>query len=254
MPELRGLYPESEPWKTDYMDVGDGHSIYYEVYGTKGGIPAVFLHGGPGGGIADTYHRYFNLEQYQLVLFDQRGCGKSTPAATVAENTTWHLVADIERIRLHLGVNRWVLFGGSWGSALALAYAQRYPERARYLILRGIFMLRPEELIWFYQYGAHMILPEEWKRFVAPIPEEERGDMIGAYHRRLFGFDQNARITAARAWTRWEKTASRLLPNREEIRKAEDDDYADSFARIENHYFVNGGFFSPRDQLLANVA
>jgi proline iminopeptidase len=240
--ELRTFYPEIEPFETGMLDVGDGHTIYWERVGTRGAKPAVFLHGGPGGGSSPKQRRVFDPKLYDVILFDQRGCGKSTPYASLENNTTWHLVADIEKLREMAAFDKWQVFGGSWGSTLALAYAQTHPERVSELIVRGIYMVTRPELEWFYQFGVSEMFPDKWERFVAPIPEEERGDMMAAYHRRLTGSDRRAQIEAARAWSIFEGEVITLLPEPETSNKFAEDDFAIAFARIENHYFVNGGW------------
>ncbi|MBA9006406.1 proline iminopeptidase [Actinomadura cellulosilytica] len=255
--ELRTLYPPIEPYDGGLLDVGDGNQIYWEVCGNPDGRPAVMLHGGPGGGCTADHRRQFDPERYRIVLFDQRNCGRSRPhaadpAVSLEHNTTWHLVADMERLREHLGIDRWLVFGGSWGSALSLAYAQRHPDRVTALVLRGIFMLRPFELYWFYQEGASLIFPDAWERYVAPIPEEEREDLIAAFGERLESPDREVRVAAARAWSQWEATALTLRPRPDLIEHFGDPDYAVAFARIENHYFRNEGFFE-EDQLLRDV-
>ena len=215
----------------------------------------VFLHGGPGGGCTPTHRRFFDPSAYRIILFDQRGAGGSTPHACLEENTTWDLVADIEALRTHLGVARWQVFGGSWGSTLALAYAQKHPTAVTELVLRGIFLLRKAEIEWYYQgRGAEMIFPDEWERYVAPVPLEERGDMIAAYRKLLTGDDVAKREAAARAWSRWEMATSSLVAKPEDLARAENAEFALAFARIENHYFLNAGWFSPETQLLDNVA
>jgi proline iminopeptidase len=213
----------------------------------------VFLHGGPGGGCNPKMRRFFDPAHYRIVLFDQRGCGRSTPHAELTDNTTWHLVADIERLREHLGVARWQVFGGSWGSTLALAYAQTHPERVSALVLRGIFMLRRWELEWFYQKGCDALFPDAWERYLKPIPEAERGDLMGAYYRRLTGPDRESRLACARAWSVWESSTSFLLADQGFIDASGEDEFALAFARIECHYFVHGGFLEHDDQLLRNV-
>ena len=242
MSELRTFYPEIEPFETGMLDVGDGHTIYWERVGTKGAKPAVFLHGGPGGGISPKQRRQFDPELYDLILFDQRGCGKSTPHAGLEANTTWHLVADIERLREMAGFEKWLVFGGSWGSTLALAYAETHPERVSELVVRGIYTLTRAELEWYYQFGVSEMFPDKWERFVAPIPEGERGDMMAAYRKRLVGADRKAQVEAARAWSLWEGETITLLPDPETSGKFGEDDYALAFARIENHYFVHAGW------------
>ena len=235
------------------LDVGDRHCIYWELCGNPDGKPAVFLHGGPGGGASPGHRRLFDPERYNLLVFDQRGCGRSTPHASLDANTTWHLVDDIERLRTMIGVERWLVFGGSWGSTLALAYAEAHPERTAALILRGIFTLRRSELLWYYQEGASWLFPDKWERFLAPIPEAEHGDLMAAYHRRLTGVSSEERIAAARAWSLWEGETITLLPNLEFTAQHGDDRFALAFARIENHYFVNAGFLE-EGQLIRNAS
>ena len=239
---LRTLYPEIEPYDSGHLDVGDGHVIYWERAGTPGAKPAVFLHGGPGGTIGPNHRRLFDPALYDVTLFDQRGCGKSTPHAELQANTTWHLVADIERLREMAGAEKWLVFGGSWGSTLALAYAEKYPERVSELVVRGIYTLTRAELDWYYQFGVSEMFPDKWERFVAPIPEAERGDMMAAYRKRLVGNDRKAQVEAARAWSLWEGETITLLPDPETSGKFGEDDYALAFARIENHYFVHAGW------------
>jgi proline iminopeptidase len=240
--ELRTLYPELEPFDSGMLDVGDGHQIYWERSGTKGAKPAVFLHGGPGGGISPKHRRLFDPKLYDVILFDQRGCGRSTPHAELEANTTWHLVADIERLREMAGFDKWLVFGGSWGSTLALAYAETHPERVSELVLRGIFTLRRSEVDWYYQHGASMMFPEKWDRFIAQIPEQERDNFVHAYRARLTSEDRATRIAAAKAWSIWEGETITLLPEPETSDKFGDDEFALAFARIENHYFVHGGW------------
>jgi proline iminopeptidase len=249
---MRSLYPAIEPYESGLFDVGDGHQIYWELCGNPNGKPAVFLHGGPGGGCSPTHRRFFDPERYNVLLFDQRGCGRSTPHASLEANTTWHLVADIERLRTMIGVERWLVFGGSWGSALALAYAETHPESVSELVVRGIFTLRRAELLWYYQTGASWLFPDKWERFLAPIPLQERDDLMAAYHRRLTHHDRAVQIEAAKAWSLWEAETITLLPNEEFTTQFGEEHYALAFARIENHYFVNGGFFE-EGQLLRDA-
>jgi proline iminopeptidase len=250
---MRVLYPPSAPYQQGKLPVSDLHTLYFEQVGNPEGRPIVFLHGGPGGGIEPIYRQYFDPKLWRVVLFDQRGCGQSTPHAELRENTTWDLVADIERLRVHLGIERWTVFGGSWGSALALAYSQTHPERCTGLILRGIFMLRRKELLWFYQEGASYIFPEAWEGFLAPIPAEERHDLLSAYHKRLTSPDKQVKIQAAHAWSRWEAATCKLYPDQDLIEKFTNDKFAEAFACIENHYFIQGGFFEQDEQLLRDV-
>jgi proline iminopeptidase len=249
----REPYPSIEPHARGHLRVSDLHGVYWEESGRPDGTPVVFVHGGPGGGTAPDQRRFFDPSAYRIVLFDQRGCGQSRPHASLEENTTWDLVADMERIREHLGIDRWVVFGGSWGSTLGLAYAQAHPDRVRALVLRGIFLLRPLELRWYYQQGASFVFPEAWEAFVAPIPQAERGDLMAAYSRRLLSADREERLRAARAWSVWEASTSWLLLDPAHLTSFGEDDFAEAFARIENHYFVNGGFFSHPEQLLDDV-
>jgi proline iminopeptidase len=253
--ERLGLYPAIEPYRHERLRVSGGHEIYYEECGNRDGKPALVVHGGPGGGCNVTMRRYHDPARYRIVLFDQRGCGRSLPHASLEANTTWDLVADMERLRVHLGVARWQLFGGSWGSTLALAYAQTHPERVSDLVLRGVFLLRRRELEWFYQEGGcSWLFPEAFEEFCKPIPPEERGDMIAAYYRRLTHPNRDVQITAARAWSVWEGSTLSLLQDPERLKLFGADTYAIAFARIECHYFINRGFFQHDDQLLANVA
>ncbi len=249
---LRTLYPPIEPYESGHLDVGDGHSVYWEICGNPDGIPAVFLHGGPGAGCSVDHRRLFDPERYRVLLFDQRGCGRSKPHAGLEANTTWHLVADIERFREMIGVEQWLVFGGSWGSCLALAYAETHPERVSELILRGIFTLRRDELRWFYQEGASWVFPDLWEGYLAPIPQAERGDMMAAYRKRLTAPDRATQVEAARAWSLWEGQALTLLPDEKLKAQHGDDDFALAVARIENHYFVNEGFFE-EGQLIAGA-
>ena len=246
------LYPLVAPNAAGRLAVGDGHEIHWEICGKPGGKPAVFLHGGPGGGFSPEHRRLFDPTRYRLLLFDQRGCGQSTPHGSLDANTTWHLVADIERLRELMGVERWLVFGGSWGSTLALAYAQTHPERVSELVLRGIFLLRRWELLWYYQHGASLLFPDKWERFLAPIPTEEQDDLIGAYRRRLTDPDPEVQLAAARAWSLWEGETITLVPNEGYSRQFGDDRYARAFARIEDHYFVHAAWLE-EGQLLRDV-
>jgi proline iminopeptidase len=231
------------------------HEIYFEESGNPDGKPAVFLHGGPGGGTDPKMRTFFNPQVYRIVLFDQRGCGKSRPAASLVDNTTWHLVEDMERLREHLGIKRWLVFGGSWGSTLALAYAQTHPDSVTELVLRGIFLIRKWEIDWFYQRpdGAGALYPDLWQQYVATIPEAERSDMVGAYYKRLTSDDQTVMRHAAKTWSIWEGATSFLRLNPDYVAKFQEDDYAAAFARIECHYFINNGFFKTDGQLIENV-
>lgn len=251
---LRGLYPAIEPYNSGRLRVSDEHEIYYEECGNPQGKPAVFVHGGPGAGCDDRARSFFDPDAYRIILFDQRGCGRSRPHASLNDNTTWHLVADMEALRNRLDIERWLVFGGSWGSTLALAYAQTHPARVSELVLRGIFMLSPFELRWFYQEGASALFPDRWEHYVAAIAPAERSDMIQAYYRRLTSEDRAARVAAARAWSIWEAATSYLHVNDQNVNKWGEEDFAIAVARIECHYFVNGGFLESPDQLLRNVA
>jgi proline iminopeptidase len=249
----RGAYPPIDPYRTGRLEVSDLHEIYFEECGNARGEPAVILHGGPGGGANPGMRRLHDPDRYRIVLFDQRGCGRSTPHACLEENTTWDLVADIERLRVRLGIERWQVFGGSWGSTLALAYAERHPERVTALVLRGIFLLRRQELDWFYQRGASALYPDAFEDFLAPIPPAERHDMLAAYHRRLTGDDRAVQVEAARAWSQWEGRTISLLENPGRVAAFGEEHYALAFARIEAHYFVHGGFFETDGQLLRDI-
>lgn len=248
-----GLYPEIDAYRTFRLRVSAVHELYVEESGNPAGKPVVFLHGGPGGGSDPRYRRFFDPARYRIVMFDQRGCGRSTPHACLDENTTWDLVADLERIRTHLGIERWMVFGGSWGSTLALAYAETHPARVTALVLRGIFLLRAREVAWFYQEGASWLFPDAWEPYREAIPEAERGDFLSAYHRRLTGSDRAVQLACARAWSVWEGSTSRLVVDPEMIRRCAQDVFALAFARIECHYFVNRGFFEVDGQLLRDV-
>jgi proline iminopeptidase len=250
---MRPLYSPLEPYHSEYLAVSDRHRIYVEQAGNPEGKPVVFLHGGPGGGINPIYRQFFDPQRWRVVLFDQRGCGKSQPHADLEDNTTWALVADIERIRTHLGLERWAVFGGSWGSTLALAYAQTHPDRCTALILRGIFTLRQREIQWFYQEGASYLYPDAWEQYLAPIPPEEHHDLVTAYHRRLTGDKPDERLAASRAWAAWEASTSKLVQDPNLLQHFSADAFALAFARIECHYFVNRGFFPSDDYLLSQV-
>jgi len=250
MAELRTLYPDIEPYASGMLKVSPLHTLYYEQCGNPKGKPVIFLHGGPGAGCNAKSRRFFDPARYRIVLLDQRGSGRSTPVAELTDNTTWDLVADIERLRTQLGIARWQVFGGSWGSTLALAYAETHPDRVTELVLRGIFLLRRWEIEWFYQKGCDAIYPDAWEPYLAAIPEAERGDLVAAYYRRLTSPDASARLAAAKAWSVWEGGTSYLLPNADYIASTGTDEFALAFARIECHYFVNRGFFARDDQLL----
>ena len=250
---MRDLYPTIEPYDQGMLPVSPVHTLYYEQSGNTAGQPVVFLHGGPGGGTVPDYRRFFDPATYRIVLFDQRGSGRSTPHANLEENTTWHLVADIEQLREHLGIESWHVFGGSWGSTLALAYAERHPTRVRSLVLRGIFLCRPKEIAWFYQEGASAIYPDVWEHYLAVIPAAERGDMVGAYYRRLTSDDAQVRLEAARAWSVWEASTSKLFPDPALIEHFSEDEFAVAFARIECHYFINNSFFETENYLIEHV-
>lgn len=254
---MRTLYPPIEPHQHGMLDVGAGQSVYWEVSGNPDGKPAVFLHGGPGGGTAPFHRQFFDPEQYRIVLFDQRGCGRSTPhiadGADLSLNTTDHLIADIEQLREMLGIEQWLVFGGSWGSTLALAYAQRYPQRVTELVLRGIFLLRRKEIDWYYNGAAGYVYPDEWEKFLAPVPEAERdGDLVEAYHRLLHSPDEEIATAAAIAWSTWEGATSSLLPQPDRVAETGEPRFALAFARIENHYFRHGGFLD-EGQLLRDI-
>jgi proline iminopeptidase len=250
--DLRTLYPEIEPYATGMLDVGDGHTIYWERVGTPGAKPAVFLHGGPGGGVNAMQRRIFDPSLYDVVLFDQRGCGRSTPHAYLEANTTWHLVDDIERLREMVGVDTWLVVGGSWGSTLALAYAETHPDHVSELVLRGIYTVTKPEMDWYYQFGVSEMYPDRWEKFIAPIPEHERVDLMQAYHRYLTGDDETKKLECAKAWSQWEGATICLLPSSDMLAKHGDDTFAIAFARLENHYFVNNCWLED-EQLLRNA-
>ncbi len=250
---LRTLYPAIDPYRTGMLSVSPVHTLYFEESGNPNGKPVVFLHGGPGGGTDGKQRRFFDPAKYRIVLFDQRGCGKSIPHASLQDNTTWHLVSDIEALRRHLGIERWQVFGGSWGSTLALAYAETHPERVTELVLRGIFLLSDRELKWFYQWGTSELFPDAFEAYRDAIPPGERGDFIKAYHLRLTSDDPAVRSAAAKAWSVWEAATSYLHVNADYVARAGEDRFALAFARIECHYFVNRGFFERETQLLDDV-
>ena len=250
---MRELYPPRQPYNEGELKVSDLHTIHFEESGNPEGKPIVLLHGGPGGGCPPFYRQYFDPEKWRLVMFDQRGCGQSKPHAELQENTTWDLVNDIEKLREYLNIHQWVVFGGSWGSTLSLAYSQTHPDRCKGLILRGIFMLRQKEIRWFYQEGASYIFPDAWEEYVKPIPINERDDLLTAYYQRLTSPDAQIRLEAARAWSIWEGSTSRLFPDLDLKQRFGIDAFAEAFARIECHYFINKGFIDPEDKLLLNI-
>lgn len=246
----RGLFPPIHPYNSGQLPVSDGHRIYFEESGRKDGLPVLFLHGGPGGGTSPVQRRFFDPKAYRIILFDQRGCGQSEPHGSLEANTTWHLLDDIEALRAHLGIDKWLLFGGSWGSTLALLYAQAHPDRALGLILRGVFLMQREEIDWFYREGTNAIFPEAWEDFIRDIPEAERDDLVEAYYRRLTGPDQEEQLVHARNWCRWEAESVTLKPRSMSSCMPESDRFAFAFARIECHYFKHGGFLSEDRQIL----
>ncbi|MEG3910659.1 prolyl aminopeptidase [Microcoleus sp. w2-18bC1] len=250
---MRELYPPRQPYNEGELKVSDLPTIHFEESGNPEGKPIVLLHGGPGGGCPPFYRQYFDPEKWRLVMFDQRGCGQSKPHAELQENTTWDLVNDIEKLREYLNIHQWVVFGGSWGSTLSLAYSQTHPDRCKGLILRGIFMLRQKEIRWFYQEGASYIFPDAWEEYVKPIPINERDDLLTAYYQRLTSPDAQIRLEAARAWSIWEGSTSRLFPDLDLKQSFGIDAFAEAFARIECHYFINKGFIDPEDKLLLNI-
>ena len=251
---MKTLYPEIEPYNQFKLNVSDLHTIHIEESGNPNGKPVIFLHGGPGGGIEPIYRQYFNPEKYRIIIFDQRGCGKSTPHAELRENTTWNLIEDIEKIREYLNIEKWIVFGGSWGSTLSLAYAVTHPERVSGLLLRGIFLLTKAEINWFYQEGASRIFPDAYDRYIEPIPEEERGDLLNAFYRRLMSEDKAERLDAARAWACWEGETLSIRGPAVRPPRFDDHSFVDAFARIECHYFYNGGFFPHDGWLLEEAA
>ena len=246
------LFPAIEPYDTGFLKKGK-HKIYYEQCGNPKGKPAIFLHGGPGGGCGSLSRRFFNPKKYRIVLFDQRGCGRSEPHTCLEDNTTWHLIEDIESIREILDIKKWLVFGGSWGSTLALAYAQKHPKNVSQLVLRGIFMLRQKELQWFYQYGASEMYPEAWQGFLKEIPENERDNLIEAYRKIFYGDDEEKKLSAAKAWSKWEASCSFINYNPDAVKDSLNAEFALAFALIENHYFINKGFLDNENQLLENI-
>ncbi len=247
------LYPEIEPYNEFNLKVSELHTIHVEESGNPNGKPVIFLHGGPGGGIEPVYRQYFYPEKWRIIIFDQRGCGRSTPHAELRENTTWDLVEDIEKIRCHLEIEKWVVFGGSWGSTLTLSYSITHPDRCKGLILRGIFMLRKKEIKWFYQEGCSFIYPDEWEKYLTPIPDSERHNMVKAYYKQLTSEDENIRLNAAKSWARWEASTSKLIQNEKSLHHFDDPKVFEAFSRIECHYFINRGFFETDGWLLNNV-
>jgi proline iminopeptidase len=252
MTDRLNLYPKIKPYDSGFMDV-DEHHVYYEQCGNPDGKPAVFLHGGPGGGGSEEVRRFFNPDIYRIIVFDQRGCGRSKPHGCLENNTTWDLVSDIELLRKKLDINKWLVFGGSWGSTLSLAYAQTHPDSVSELVLRGIFLLRKEELQWFYQDGSSRIFPEAWQEFVEIIDENERDDLMGAYHRIFNSDDKAKKLAAAIAWTKWEASTISLSYNPATVEEMSDPEFALAFALIENHYFINKGWFKNENQLIENI-
>ena len=247
------LYPTAELFNSFHLSVSDVHSIYVEESGNKNGKPVIFLHGGPGGGISASYRQYFDPEKWRIIMFDQRGCGQSTPFAELKENTTWDLVEDIEKIRKNLGIDSWVVFGGSWGSTLSLAYSQTHPNSCKGLILRGIFLVRKKEIDWFYQEGANNIFPDRWESFLAPIAPDKRNNLLKAYYEILTGDDHSKKIEAAKAWSTWEGSTVRLLLDENFIGDFSDEKFAEAFARIECHYFMNNCWFDSDNYLIENI-
>jgi proline iminopeptidase len=250
---MRILYPDIHPYKEQILDVGDGHSIYIEESGNAEGLPVLFVHGGPGGGTSNAQRSFFNPEKYRIILFDQRGCGRSQPHASLEHNTTAHLIADIEKIRSHLNIEQWMLFGGSWGSTLSLLYAQAFPDRVNGLILRGIFLSRQQDIHWLYQHGASVIFPDYWQDFIHKIPVTEHNNLLHAYYQRLTSDNELERMSAAKAWSIWEGRCSTLVPNADTVEHFSDPHIALSMARIEAHYFVNSSFIE-ENQILDNAA
>jgi len=250
---MYSAYPETGPYREGRLKVSDIHELHFEEVGNPSGAPVLFVHGGPGGGVEPSHRRYFDPRHYRVILFDQRGCGRSTPYADLRENTTWDLVHDIEKLRQHLKIDQWMVFGGSWGSTLSLLYAETHPARVRALILRGIFLCRKKEIDWFYQQGASFIFPEVWQRYEQTIPEDERHDFVSAYYRRLTSNDRATRLEAARTWSMWEGATSKLIPDLAMIEHFGTDEFAEAFARIECHYFKHGIWLSRDNQIIEDV-
>ncbi len=253
MSSLQEFFPPIEPYESGLLKVSELHTLSYEVAGNPAGRPVVFLHGGPGGGVSEDHRRFFDPNHYRIILFDQRGAGKSTPLAELRENTTWDLIKDLEQIRTHLKIDKWLVFGGSWGSTLALTYAISHPEKVLALILRGIFLCRPSEISWFYQEGASQIFPDFWDEYLRPIPVSEQKNLVKAYYKLLTDSNYNTRLEAAKAWSKWEAATSRLSVDQNSIEEFDDPDYAISFASIECHYFINNAFFASNNWILENI-
>ncbi len=250
---MNKLYPPIEPFNEFYLNVSDVHTIFVEESGNPKGKPVIFLHGGPGGGIEPIYRQYFNPKKWRIIIFDQRGCGKSVPHAELEENTTWDLVQDIEKIRNYLRIKKWIVFGGSWGSTLALSYAIKHTKQCKGLILRGIFLLRKIEIDWFYQEGCSYIYPDEWENYIAPIPNKQRNNLVGAFYKQLTSKNKKIRINAAKAWSTWEARTSKLQQTKKSLHQFNDEKIAEAFARIECHYFINKGFFPYDGWILDNI-
>lgn len=250
---MNTLFPEITPFNSGMLKVSNLHTIYFEECGNPKGKPIIFLHGGPGGGCSSDHRRFYDPQFYRIILFDQRGCGKSTPFAELTENTTWDLVDDMEKLRTHLNIEKWVVFGGSWGSTLALAYGVTHPSKCLGFVLRGIFLCRPWEIKWFYQEGASLIFPDLWEKYWNQIPEAQRANMVQAYYSQLTGSDENLKLKAAQIWSTWEASTSKLIFDNQFVDEYEDPEKALPFARIECHYFINNAFFKTDNYLLENI-